>query len=176
MARIKRITPLEAIRANKDVRIRAKEVKSPKIIRRLFGVEGMMADKNYKRDRKKYRATVFSLTVSIVLFTAATLFSSYMDMTGAFMLEAPEYELSYRVSDSELDEGEREEILGMMEQGEKVENVELHGEMYSLVSIPKEELSEEWSDLLIGEGLESYYNMTEEEARVYNEKISMNTL
>ena len=170
MARIKRITPLEAIRANKDVRIRAKEVKSPKIIRRLFGVEGMMADKNYKRDRKKYRATVFSLTVSIVLFTAATLFSSYMDMTGAFMLEAPEYELSYRVSDSELDEGEREEILGMMEQGKKVENVELHGEMYSLVSIPKEELSEEWSDLLIGEGLESYYNMTEEEARVYNEK------
>ena len=90
------------------------------------------------------------------------MFSSYMDMTGAFMLEAPEYELSYRVSDSELDEGEREEILGMMEQGKKVENVELHGEMYSLVSIPKEELSEEWSDLLTGEGLESYYNMTEE--------------
>ena len=57
-----------------------------------------------------------------------------------------------------------------------MENVELHGEMYSLVSIPKEELSEEWSDLLTGEGLESYYNMTEEEARVYNEKISMNML
>ena len=37
----------------------------------------------------------------------------------------------------------------------------------------KEELSEEWSDLLTGEGLESYYNMTEEEARVYNGKKSV---
>ena len=110
-ARIKRITPLEAIRSNKDIRIRPKEVKSPKMIRKLFGLEGMLADKNYKRDRKKYRATVFSLTVSIVLFTAATLFSNYMDMTGAFMLEAPEYELQYVTADSEQSEEERESLL-----------------------------------------------------------------
>ena len=53
----------------------------------------MMAEKNYKRDRKKYRATVVSLTMSIVLFTAAALFNIYLTKTGSFVLDAPEVEL-----------------------------------------------------------------------------------
>lgn len=173
-ARIKRITPLEAIRSNKDIRIRPKEVKSPKMIRKLFGLEGMLADKNYKRDRKKYRATVFSLTVSIVLFTAATLFSNYMDMTGAFMLEAPEYELQYVTADSEQSEEERESLLQMFEQGEDVDEVELHGEMSIPVEIAKKNATEESTDLMFGYLLEDFYNVSEREAAPYNKKYSYN--
>ena len=178
-ARIKKITPLEAIRANTDVRIRAKEVKSPKIIQKLFGLEGMLADKNYKRDRKKYRATVFSLTISIVLFTSATLFSNYMDMTGSFMLEAPEYELQFVLVDSEEDDiegkdNEREDLLQMFEQGEDVDEVELHGEMSIPVEIAKKNATEESTDLMFGYLLEDFYNVSEREAAPYNKKYSYN--
>ncbi|MBM6745073.1 FtsX-like permease family protein [Drancourtella massiliensis] len=174
-ARIKKITPLEAIRANKDVRIRAKEVKSPKIIQKLFGLEGMLADKNYKRDRKKYRATVFSLTISIVLFTSATLFSNYMDMTGSFMLEAPEYELQFVLVDSEEDDiegkdNEREDLLQMFEQGEDVDEVELHGEMSMPAGIAKEDLADEATNHIWGYGLQEFYTITEEAASPFNEK------
>lgn len=95
--RIRKISPMEAIRANQDIRIKAKEVRTGKWIWRLFGMEGMMAQKNYKRDRRKYRATVVSLTMSIVLFTTAALFNMYLVATGAFVLEAPEIDLEYAV-------------------------------------------------------------------------------
>lgn len=162
-ARIKKITPLEAIRANKDVCIRSKEVKSPKIIQKLFGLEGMLANKNYKRDRKKYRATVFSLTVSIVLFTAATLFSNYMDMTGAFMLEAPEYELQYVDWENELAKEEREDLLGMFESGEDVKEVDLHGEMSIPAEIAKDDTTRESRDNLEGYELQNFYDLSESE-------------
>lgn len=169
-ARIKKITPLEAIRANKDVFIRSKEVKSPKIIQKLFGLEGMLANKNYKRDRKKYRATVFSLTVSIVLFTAATLFSNYMDMTGAFMLEAPEYELQYVDWENELAKEEREDLLGMFESGEDVKEVDLHGEMSIPAEIAKDDTTRESRDNLEGYELQNFYDLSENETSILNEE------
>lgn len=140
-AKIKKITPLEAIRANRDIKIKAKEVKSPKIIQKVFGLEAMIADKNYKRDKKKYRATVFSLTVSIVLFVSATLFSDYMSKTGAFMLDAPDYELQY-LKESEKKE-EYQELLRMFEQGKDVEKVDSYGSLYLTLKLDAEDVTKE---------------------------------
>lgn len=71
-----RITPIEAIRLNDDIKIKGKKVKTPKWIRKVFGMEGEIALKNMKRNKKKYRITVLSLFVSIVLFIS---FSGYME-------------------------------------------------------------------------------------------------
>lgn len=167
-ARIKRITPLEAIRANKDVKIRAKEVRSARIIQKIFGMEGMLADKNYKRDRKKYRATVFSLTVSIVLFTAATLFSNYMDRTGAFMLEAPEYELQYTALEEEMTKEEQDDLLQMMEKGKDVESVDIYGYMNLPSEISKKDVSKEGQKVFGYDGLEAFYDLSSDEAASYD--------
>lgn len=169
-ARIRRITPLEAIRANKDVKIRSKEVRSPKIIQKIFGLEGMLADKNYKRDRKKYRATVFSLTISIVLFTAATLFSSYMDRTGAFMLEAPEYELQYTALEEEMTKEEQEDLLWMMEQGEDVEKVNEYGYMILPAGVSKQDITKGGQQFFGYNGLENFYDLSVDETAPYDMK------
>lgn len=63
-----KMQPMEAIRQNDDIKIEKKKIKTPKIIRKLFGIEGDIALKNIKRNRKKYRVTVVSLFISIVLF------------------------------------------------------------------------------------------------------------
>lgn len=55
------------IRQSMDIHIRPRQVKTSSLSRRLFGFEGMLALKNFRRNRRRYRTTVFSLTISIVL-------------------------------------------------------------------------------------------------------------
>lgn len=99
--RIRKISPIAAIRSANDIRIHPREVRTPQIIYRLFGLEGMVAEKNYKRDRKKYRSTVASLTLSIVLFTSVSVFGQYLIQTGDFVLEMPEIQIIYDIYSDE---------------------------------------------------------------------------
>ncbi|MEG0021462.1 MAG: FtsX-like permease family protein [Bacilli bacterium] len=76
--RASKISPIEAIRLNDDIKIKAKKVRTPKFILKLFGIEGELALKNIKRNKKKYRITVVSLFISIVMFIS---FSGYLAYT-----------------------------------------------------------------------------------------------
>lgn len=66
--RASRISPIEAIRSNNEVKVGKKRYKTPKLISRLFGTGGAIAWKNLKRSRKKYRTTVISIVVSVAIF------------------------------------------------------------------------------------------------------------
>ena len=77
--RASKISPIEAIRGNDDIRIKAKKVKTSKITKKLFGIGGVIASKNLKRNKKKYRTTVISLVVSISIFISL---SSFLDYGG----------------------------------------------------------------------------------------------
>lgn len=72
-----KISPIEAIRSNNDIKINSKKIKTSKIIERLFGVGGKIADKNLKRNKKKYRTTVISIVVSVAIFIAMSSFMIY---------------------------------------------------------------------------------------------------
>jgi len=50
--------------------IRVKKIRTLGLSRLLFGIEGHLAAKQMKRSRRNYRATVLSLTISIVLLLA----------------------------------------------------------------------------------------------------------
>ncbi|SBW07575.1 membrane hypothetical protein [uncultured Eubacteriales bacterium] len=63
-------TAIEAIRQTKDIKISGKRIKTSPAVRKLFGFEGTLAAKSLKRSRGKYRATVISLTVSVVMFVS----------------------------------------------------------------------------------------------------------
>lgn len=66
--KISRISPIEAIRNNNEIKIKKKKLKTNKLIKKLFGIGGVLADKSLKRSRKKYRTIVISVTISIILF------------------------------------------------------------------------------------------------------------
>lgn len=125
--RSKRISPLEAIRSTKDVKISRRQVKTPVFIRRHFGIEAVFADKNFKRDRRKHRATILSLTVSIILFSSASLYSEYLMGTSQEVLKVPEYQLVYETTYDmeELKENESnlEKIKQLAEDSGKVEDI-----------------------------------------------------
>ncbi len=93
--RAARISPLEAIRSNQDVRLPRRHVSRRQGISRRFGFPAELAAKNFRRDRRKYRATVISLFLSVVLFIAAASFTAYLtDSTGS-VLQEPGYDLRY---------------------------------------------------------------------------------
>ncbi len=76
--RAARLQPIEAIRQSTDVKIRPREVRTSKLTGKLFGFEGTMGAKNFKRNRRGYRATVISLFMSVVLFISASSFCTYL--------------------------------------------------------------------------------------------------
>lgn len=75
--RASRTTPIDALRQNTDVRVKAKKLRSPILIRKIFGYEGELAYKNMKRNGRKSRIITSSLALSIVLFLSVY---SFCDM------------------------------------------------------------------------------------------------
>ena len=73
-----KITPIDAIRQTDDIKIKGKDVRAGRLAGRLFGFEGMIASKNFSRNKKRYRSTVFSLFLSVALFISASSFCSYL--------------------------------------------------------------------------------------------------
>ncbi|MBU3112487.1 ABC transporter permease [Clostridium lacusfryxellense] len=73
-----RISPLSAISGRNSITKEKIKRRKNRVIQRIFGFEGAMAAKNIKRNRKRYRITVFSIVISVVLFIT---FKSFMDMS-----------------------------------------------------------------------------------------------
>lgn len=75
--RASKITPIDAIRQTKDVKLKGRTVKTSRLTRKVFGFEAELALKNLKRNKRRYKATIFSLAISILLFLSV---SSFMQM------------------------------------------------------------------------------------------------
>jgi len=73
-----KIAAIDAIRGVNEIKIKAKQVRSNWLVRKLFGFEGELASKSLKRSRRNFRATVVSLTISMVLFIAASSFGTQL--------------------------------------------------------------------------------------------------
>lgn len=122
--RATRITPMEAIRQSSDIRIRPGEVRVSPLVSRLFKVEGMIGAKYFRRDRKRYRATILSLMMSVFLFISASALIMYLtDSVEGRMAGQGDFDLSVSAYDDawELDRMESEKAR--MEQVTGVEKV-----------------------------------------------------
>jgi len=78
--RATRVSPIESIRQNTEYRPGAKEIKTGYLTGKLFGIPGLLGKKYFKVSKKKYRATVFSLCISLILFITAAYFSQTLNM------------------------------------------------------------------------------------------------
>jgi putative ABC transport system permease protein len=73
-----RTSPLVAISSRNAITKEKIKKRKNMLVQKLFGFEGAMAAKNIKRSRKRYRITVFSIVISVVLFIV---FKSFLDMS-----------------------------------------------------------------------------------------------
>ena len=70
-----KISPLEAIRNSSNLKVG--KIKSSKLVKKIFKTEGELAYKNLRRNKGKFRITLFSLVISIVIFIS---FNGFVDM------------------------------------------------------------------------------------------------
>lgn len=81
-----KISPIAAITNQQDTKIKVRNIKTSFLTRRIFGFEGDLAMKNIKRNKNRYRITLFSLIISSILFLTASGFTYYLkesyDMTS----------------------------------------------------------------------------------------------
>ena len=99
-----KISPLEAIRSNNDIKIKGKKLKVSKLFKKLFGIEGEIALKNLKRSKKKYRTTILSIALSIIAFISINTFIEYgFNMSNMYY---EEYDYNIRVNYTVEDNGD----------------------------------------------------------------------
>ena len=109
-----RLTPIDAIRSTQDVNIKSKKLKANKFVQNYFGIGGVIADKNLKRSRQKYRTTVVSIVVSVAVFVGLSSFvidgqrilkSFFPDMGADYIVYGGTIE-DYKELESKFDLGE----------------------------------------------------------------------
>lgn len=80
-----KISPLDAIRSNTNIKKEKIKRRKNIIFRKLFGIEGDIAYKNIKRNKKRFFITVSSMVISIVLFIC---FNSIMNFENSLDIDS----------------------------------------------------------------------------------------
>lgn len=110
--RASRTTPIDALRQNNDVRVKAKKLHAPVLIRKIFGYEGELAYKNMKRNGRKSRVITVSLALSIVLFLSVYSFCDMFSEATRLSTDNP-YQVYAYVNTQDKDRFQKEaEALG----------------------------------------------------------------
>ncbi len=138
-----KVSAVEAIRQNADIKTKAREVRTSHLTYRLFGLPGTLAAKQYKRSRKKYRATVVSLFMSIVLFVSAAAFTDYMSISTDSFYQTSRWDIEYHVTQSDFDAMSPETLLDKFETADSVTDAVLRGYAYRQFAVPEENFNPE---------------------------------
>ena len=93
---------MECIRQTNEVKLESKAVKTSKFAENIYGLEGTLALKNFKRNKKRYRSIVLSLTLSVVLFVSASAFGTYLKQEAERSVVDCDYDICF--STQEMDE------------------------------------------------------------------------
>ncbi len=92
--RAARVSPIDAIRQSGEIQEgKPLNLRASPLIQRVFGFEGVLALRSLQRDRKRYRTTVLSLMLSIVLFVAFNALMLYTNTTRSMASQAMNFDL-----------------------------------------------------------------------------------
>ena len=98
--RASKISPIDSIKNSADLKIKARKLKTPKLISKIFGVGGEISYKNQQRNKKKYRTTVISIAVSVCTFIALASFMSLAFRSIKEELGSSDYNIYLSVKNS----------------------------------------------------------------------------
>ena len=96
--RAAKVTPLEAIRNTKEIKIKSAKLKTPEIIGRIWGIGGVISYKNIKRNNKKYRTTVTSIVICSVTFIVISYFMSMAFSVVGMSYASADYNIGINMS------------------------------------------------------------------------------
>lgn len=179
-----KITAIDAIRQTMDVKLTGKKVKTNKLVRKLFGMEGELALKNLKRNKRRYQITVFSLVISIVLFLAVSFFTENLRKSTELSQDGIKYDIQVSFDEENTENlNLQESILSLKNITRstviKELNVVTWIEEKMLADDLKEDVKLGISELVDGEKYQYYVkinSLAEDELKEYAKKVGADYL
>lgn len=168
-----RISPIQAIRSSNEIQLKSSKIRSPWIIRKLFGIGGEISYKNLKRSRRKYRTTVISIIICVAVFIACT---SFVNM--AFDVIKTEYKnTDYNLAISYPQKEMKDDVIAELRELEGVEKFSRLINSYltmDVSSIPfSEKYLELYEDVETDDDYLEVYVLDEKSFRDYVEELNL---
>lgn len=165
-----KVSPIEAIRQSADTDVNWKVAKTFGWVYKLFGLPGMLADKYYKHNGKRYRATILSLFMSVVLFVCASAFTEYLVIAVSGGFSGVGYDLWVQPNGEDWEQLEKEGVtkeafMEKLRDMPGITDVAMLGKRYEGARFSKEYLTERCLDDLQRWGSQPAY-LDESEARL----------
>ena len=95
---------MESIRQTNEVKTEASAVRTSRLALRIYGLEGTLALKNFKRNKKRYRSIVLSLVLSVVLFVSGNAFGSTLKRISQQYMVDMDYDIVFSAGDMKDEE------------------------------------------------------------------------
>ncbi|MBP2239582.1 putative ABC transport system permease protein [Cytobacillus eiseniae] len=147
-----KISAIDAIRQTSDVKLSGKQVKTSKFVRMLFGIEAEIGLKNLKRNKRRYRATIFSLVISIVLFLSVSYFTTSLKKSLVLSQSGVDYDIQVSVNQ------ERDDLIKTITSLENVTEFNVVKELNATSFIKEVAIADELKEMLVaGESSLAYY-------------------
>lgn len=128
-----RVSPIVNIRGNNEIKIKGRKLKVPKLISKIFGIGGIIAYKNLKRSKRKYRTTIISIAVSVFVFIAMSTYIAEMKRQALSKFTDFDYNMTLCVSATDFGEAKEELSKGVLKKADRVYYVDdLFGNMQFL--------------------------------------------
>ncbi len=143
-----KIPAIEALRESNEVKLKRKNIRSSKLVYKLFGFEGMLANKNFKRNRRKHRLTVASLALSIILFLSASCFSNYLMGARNYIDENDCYDILFSAEDTEFGKNDLSSTKLRLSQLKGIDNVAYSKFVQGLIQIDVNQITPAYLKLL----------------------------
>ncbi|MEG1862447.1 MAG: ABC transporter permease [Oscillospiraceae bacterium] len=142
-----KMSVIDAVRKTGDVKLSSKEVHVGALSKKLFGFEGTIALKNLKRNKKRYRATIISLFMSIVLFVSAMSFCDYLSMGLNMVMDGADHDIAclYYPQSEEGDAKSIAELYNELRSLPDVTNSNYIYQIYSPLAIDSLEINEDYA-------------------------------
>lgn len=90
---------MESIRKTNEIRVESKAMKMSKLTQRIYGLEGTLALKNFKRNKKRYGSIVLSLVLSVVLFISTSAFVTDLKQASKQTAVSTTYDIGFATQD-----------------------------------------------------------------------------
>lgn len=133
---------MECIRQTNEIKVDAKHIKIGKFTRRFFGLEGILASKNFKRNRRRYRSIILSLTLSVLLFVASSSFVTDLKQASEQAKVVTDFDIGLDAKN--MDDGEMLEIFEKLKTAKDVTGSAYQSVIKYTCAVPAEELSEDY--------------------------------
>ena len=152
-----KISPLDAIKNSSDYKVG--KVKDSKLVRLLLKTEGVLAYKNLRRNKKKFRITLFSLVISIVIFISFSGFMKIFMKAQDVMSVKMTYDISLS-SSGEVAKMEGDNIVNEIKNIPGINNFATNQNSYMNIDLKvnKNKINKNYKELI-----EEYHQKEEEE-------------